>query len=151
LSARNCGGPRGDNAIVTAMKVTGPGQGPEAPGGAPDADTPQKAEAAGEGETFAEKLQGGAPSAGADAPAARLDPAERLTADLAEDLRAGKVGMEAALEQVVERIIDGQAGPHAPQAVRDSLRAALRDALEHDPFVAELAEKLRRGSSTSEP
>jgi hypothetical protein len=132
------------------MKVSGTGKGPEAADGGPETEAAPKTEAAGvaDGETFADKLEAGAPSAHVEAAdatsSAPVDPADRLTADLADDLRAGKVGVEAALERVVERIIDSQAGPHASEAVRDSLRAALRDALEQDPLVAELTAKLRR-------
>jgi hypothetical protein len=62
--------------MVAAMKVTGPGhgQGPESSGPAPGTDaTAPKAEAAGDSETFAEKLQAGEPSASVDAAATRVD------------------------------------------------------------------------------
>jgi hypothetical protein len=38
---------------------------------------------------------------------------------------------------VVERVIDRQLGAGAPAAVREKLRASLRDALENDPLLAE--------------
>jgi hypothetical protein len=61
-------------------------------------------------------------------------------ADLGAELRSGKLTSRAAVEQVLERVVARQIGPDAPAAVRDRVRAALQDALDADPL---LAEKLR--------
>jgi len=130
------------------MKVTGPGTSSGAPD-VPDAEGDGSAPSPGatgavdrSGESFADKLEAGGPqrvaAAGGAGPAGR---AEALTADIAADLGAGKLGPEAALQRVVERVIDSQVGADAPAALRETLRAALRETLESDPF---LAEKLRR-------
>jgi len=122
---------------VAGIKVTGPGS------GVPDAGTPEAAPApeAGRG------AEAGAPEAAAGAKGTTAAATDPLTADIAAELVAGKLGAREALDRIVERVIDQQIGADAPPAVREKLRAALNDALaqgeagEMDPF---LAEKLRR-------
>jgi hypothetical protein len=113
------------------MKVTGPTTS-GAPDATPDA-TVGDAGAATDAEAPAAELDGAAPVDAGEAPGA----AERMTADIAAQLVDGKIGVQAALEQVVERVIDGQLGPDAPAAVRDQVRAALHEALASDPLLAE--------------
>lgn len=114
------------------MKVTGPGSGAPADGARPLDETSAKQPA---GAGFAERLdrrvatQGPVPADGT-APAARV-------ADIAADLKAGRITREAALERVIESVLDRQLGPHAPAAVREKLSTALRDALADDPLLAE--------------
>jgi hypothetical protein len=128
------------------MKVTGTGQPPSTPAAAEEGPVaPEKSERPGgvhgaEGEkAFAEKLaKSRAPESPAAASAPRVD--ELRVGDIAADLRSGRVTPSAAVEKVVERVMDRQVGPEAPAAVRDQIRAALQDALETDPL---LAEKLR--------
>jgi hypothetical protein len=130
------------------MKVTGPGS-PGAPpdgaasapegAGAPDAANktqPKVDKPEGAGPSFAETLAAGRPQAGAAAakPAAAVDP---LTDDIAADLEAGKIDRKAALDLVVERVLDQQLGQDAPAHLRDQLRDVLRDAITNDPLVAE--------------
>jgi hypothetical protein len=120
---------------VAGIKVTGPGS------GVPDAGAPEAApvpEPGRGGEAGApDAAKGAADAKGAAGPAA------------ADPLTAGKLGAHAALDRIVERVVDQQLGADAPAPAREKLRAALHDALaqgqrgegEMDPF---LAEKLRR-------
>jgi hypothetical protein len=109
------------------MKISGPGSKlpPEAPGSADEARRPG-------GAAFAEKVA-------AEAPA---DPAPRaasthLVADIGADLQAGRITPQIALERVIDRVVDQQVGPGAPAGVRERVSAALRQALEDDPLLAE--------------
>jgi hypothetical protein len=115
------------------MKISG--SGPALPrDGAPAAE-----EAKGpSGKGFAEAVdRTGSPSAAAaPSEAARLGP----VADIVADLRAGKISPEVALDRVVDRVLTLKVGPDAPPAVREQVGAALRQALEDDPL---LADKLR--------
>jgi hypothetical protein len=122
------------------MKVTGPKAGtpgtepeavksPEAPG--PKAVGPE----APNNKTFAQTLAAGR-AGPAPAPGA-VRGAETLTAHIAADLKAGKLGPEAALDRVVELVLDQQLGANAPVALRDKLRDALRDTISSDPFLTE--------------
>ena len=130
------------------MKVTGPGQ-PPAPGASgPEtgnrSDKIDKAAIPGgpseSGKAFAEKVTG--PRATGTAAAARgpIRPGDVAVNDLVADLRAGKLTSRAAIDQVLERVVARQVGPEAPPAVRDQIRAALQEAVQSDPL---LAEKLR--------
>jgi hypothetical protein len=121
------------------MKVNGPGGGADAPDAISSqtetkaAGGVEKPEAA--GRTFAETLAAGGPAPGADA--ARVGGADALTADIAADLRAGKIDPKAALDRVVERVLDRQLGADAPDALRAQLRDALRDTISSDPFLTD--------------
>jgi hypothetical protein len=138
------------------MKINGPGQPPVAgvPGqGSPDgpADAVEASRAPGSagaapadrtqksGKSFAETVAGAAPARPAGASA--LDrPAAVAVHDLAEALRAGRLEGRQAVDKVIDRVVAAQLGPDAPTHVRDKVQAALRDAVEDDPL---LAEKLR--------
>jgi hypothetical protein len=85
--------------------------------------------------SFAETLAAGRPAA-SSAPA-RAHAPDGLTADIAADLKAGKVDAPRALERVVERILDRQLGADAPAEIRAQVRAALEDAIKSDPLIAE--------------
>jgi hypothetical protein len=56
---------------------------------------------------------------------------------------AGRLSPDSAAERVLEQVLDRQLDPNAPVALRDQLRAALRDALESDPHLAESLRQLR--------
>lgn len=127
------------------MKVNGPGQ-PPTPGvsgpegtGAPSGVSSGKA-AKEPGKAFAEKISAPRPaeSAGVAGTIRKNDVAVR---DIATDLRAGKLTSRAAVDKVMESVVARQVGPEAPQGVRDRVRAALQDAIENDPV---LADKLRQ-------
>jgi hypothetical protein len=127
------------------MKVTGPGSGapPEGPGasegvagkagpkGASGVEAPETS-----GRTFAETLGAGrsVKDPAATKGAAGVDP---LTSDIAADLKAGKIDPKAALERVVERVLDQQLGTNAPPAVRAQLRDALRETISSDPALTD--------------
>jgi hypothetical protein len=94
------------------------------------------------GRTFAETLSTGRPGAapttgtkttGAQAPAG----VDALTSDIASDLKAGRIDAKAALDRVVERVLDQQLGKNAPASLRDQLREALRDTITNDPFLTD--------------
>jgi hypothetical protein len=135
------------------MKVTGPNAGPPGTGsdtaatGVGEADAGAKPDAAraaeGSGQAFAEKLAGIAPEAAAPA-AGAASGAQRAaaipTAQIAADLQAGRLQPAAAIEKLLDEVVSRQLGPDVPAAVRDQLRATLRETLESDPL---LAEKLR--------
>jgi hypothetical protein len=152
------------------MKVSGPNSGPgigapdAAAGAGPDevAGAPEgasKAGAAGEigaadassavgrtessGRAFAEKLAAaGTPSGSPAAPAATARPPEpHATSAVAAALDAGQLTPGAAVDKVLEQVLARQVGADAPAAVRERVRAALKEALESDPL---LAEKLKR-------
>jgi hypothetical protein len=117
------------------MKIEGPK--PGAPGAVPPGreQGPDRASRPA-GKAFAEEL--GAPRAGG---ASETPGTDALTADIAADLHAGKLDAQAAVERLVERVIDQQLGADAPAPVREKLRAALQEALASDPY---LVEKLRQ-------
>jgi hypothetical protein len=118
------------------MKIDGPK--PGAPGATPPAGDEGADKASRPAEkSFAEEL-GAARSGGARETAG----GDALTADIAADLHAGKLDTKAAIERVVERVVEQQLGASAPPAVREKLRAALQEALESDPHLAEMVRQL---------
>jgi hypothetical protein len=141
------------------MKVNGPGTSPGAPPEGTSAPKGEGAEGASRteraadrstgvekpgaaGRTFAETLAAGRPGAAPPpgaAPASAKAPAsvDALTSDLASDLKAGRIDAQAALDRVVERVLDQQLGKDAPAALRDQLREALRDTISSDPLLTE--------------
>jgi hypothetical protein len=150
------------------MKVSGPSSGagagaPDAAAGADEAsgrtDGPAGASGAGEvgatdatsatqrsegsGRAFAEKLAAaGTPAGSPAAPPTAARPAElNGTAAIAGDLEAGRLTPAAAVDRILEQVLTQQVGADAPAAIREQVRAALRDALENDPL---LSEQLRR-------
>jgi hypothetical protein len=112
------------------MKVSGPGSKlpPEGPGAADEANRPAG--------SFADKVDKSA----SDPTAETRTAATRLVADISAELQAGRITPQIALDRVIDRVIDQQVGANAPAGVRDRVGAALRQALEDDPL---LAEKLR--------
>ena len=117
------------------MKVTGPGSQP--PVGAPEEPNAPEAKA---GAGFADKLDrtAGTQPAGA---AAAGKAAGTLTSDIARALANKEITAEAAVDQVVSRILDKQVGPGGQPSTRAKVETALRDALETDPV---LSAKIRR-------
>jgi hypothetical protein len=125
------------------MKITGPTH-PVDPGAAsvenaPEVDGPGLASGPERGAetSFAERVSA-AHTAPADAPGSGLP-----VADLAAEVRAGRLSPESAAERVLERVLDRQLDASAPVAVRDRVRAALRDAIESDPQLAAALGQLR--------
>lgn len=116
------------------MKVGRPGSGlpPEAAGG-PEKSGPAK------GKDFAQKVGRGtevtAPgTASAAKPVSASDP---VVGKVSADLVAGRITPNAAVERVVNRILDQKVGAGASPAIRKSIETALRDAIESDPLLAE--------------
>lgn len=143
------------------MKINGPGQ-PPVPG-APGQDTPagpagETAQAPGSvgpasgtapadktdrvskaGKSFAETIS--SPAVARPAAASATDrPGGVAVHDLAAALKSGQLDARSAVDKVIDRIVTAQVGPDAPTHVRDKVQAALRDALDDDPL---LADKLR--------
>jgi len=111
-------------------KVSGPGSGPPPVGG--PADEKSEGPSGAGGPKFADKLAATDPSKRAGDPAARS-----LTADVAAELAAGRIDAKAALDRVIERVVDKQVGPGAPAAVREKVRAALESAVADDPVLGD--------------
>jgi len=121
------------------MKVTGPSSGqPGAPSGVGSSDDVKKPES-GSGKAFAERM---APSpTTTTARDAAVSGAQRAldttVAQLAADLKAGRLQPREAVEKVVDQLVSTQLGADAPAGVREKLRAALLDTLQNDPLLAE--------------
>lgn len=119
------------------MKVTGPGSG-NAP---PPVDDVAEGKAVTGSEFGAKVDKLGSPDQGA---AAVAPATPGLVSDIGAELRAGRLTPQAALERVIERVVDRQVGPGAPAAVKDKVGAALRQALEDDPTLADKVRALAR-------
>ena len=122
-----------------AGKVSGPGGGPPVDG--PVDDKTEGPSGVG-GQRFADKLG----ATDATRPASDVAPAAAargLTADVAAELAAGRIDPKAAIDRVIERIIDKQLGPGAPEAVREKVRAALQDAVADDPVLTDKIRSLK--------
>jgi hypothetical protein len=132
-----------------AGKVTGPGGAPPGevpPGGAPSgggkiAGSDEGRPVAESRSPFADKLKSaGAPTStrGTEAPrAAGSATADLAVDDLASQLKAGKISPQAAVDRVIDRVVDKQLGTNAPAAVREKLRTALENAVADDPLLAD--------------
>jgi hypothetical protein len=60
-----------------------------------------------------------------------------LQEQVQQDSQRFKLDPKAALDQVVERVLDRQLGANAPVALRTQLRDALRDTISSDPLLAD--------------
>ena len=121
------------------MKVTRSSHvGPGSPGKAP-------AVAGAQGKTFAAKLGHAERAAAAGAPQ-RAAPVHHSSAvaDIGAELRAGRITAQAAIDKVVERVLDRQLGKQASVALRAKLGAALRETLADDPLLAAKVHTLRQ-------
>jgi hypothetical protein len=114
------------------MKISGPGSKlpPEAPGAADETKRSG-------GSAFADKVAGQGQVAGASRPAGT-----HPIAQVAADLSAGRITPQIALDRVIDQVIDHQVGRSAPPGVRERVSAALRQALEDDPLLAEKLKSL---------
>ena len=70
-----------------------------------------------------------------------------LVADVNADFKAGKISAEAAVDKIVERVLDRQVGTTGAPALRAQVETALRQTLANDPFVAAQVNALRRKQS----
>ncbi len=141
-----------DGATETEATGTAPvGAGGGGETAASEASGVQPAEGGGRAfaETLAATAAGGAGSTVATTTAAATPTTTtttataggRATAAIAADFDAGRLTPAAAVDRVLEQVLTQQLGSDAPAGVRDRVRAALQEALETDPL---LAEKLRR-------
>jgi hypothetical protein len=120
------------------------------PGGPSPADPSGSANGAGRVEGKAgelEKLVEGAASADAHqaSEASSSTRASRLEG-LKADLAAGRIGVDEAIDRMVEHALRSAHG--LPEAQRSALEAQIRTALLEDPTLIALRKDLRRGSHT---
>jgi hypothetical protein len=92
------------------------------------------------GKGFATKLESAeraAAPAGARRSADGPSPVRKACtiSDIGVELKAGKITPEAAINKVVERVLDRQLGKKAGAALREKVGAALRDSLADDPLL----------------
>jgi len=117
---------------------------PIKPPGKPPGPPPGPASGVGEpSETFQKALEETAaanPATGAE-PALANDAISSLAADVA----AGRIDVEAAVDQLVARALEGPTAAALPPARRAELEAHLRRALSDDPTLAALTQDLERG------
>ncbi|HEY0715873.1 MAG TPA: hypothetical protein VGF45_24530 [Polyangia bacterium] len=108
--------------------------GPQIPvGGTDEAGGTDKA--SGAGSKFAEKLD---KTAAATGPAADKTAGNqrRLTGDIGAALENKEITAEAAVDQVMNRILDNQVGGDTPAGTRAQVENALREALDSDPLLS---------------
>lgn len=107
---------------------------PGPPKPAPSGKAPSAA--ATNGKAFAEKLGKGQAASGTAAAKPAHSAAGLSVADIGAELKSGRISPEAALDKVIERIVDKQVGAKASPAVRSQIGAALRESLADDPLLA---------------
>jgi hypothetical protein len=99
------------------------------------------------GKAFADKLASAERAAGLAGGPEKTAAVRKasVVSDIAADLKTGKLGPKAALDKVVERVIDRQLGKAAAPALRAQLGAALRESLADDPLLMAKVRALGRG------
>lgn len=111
-------------------------------------DQPSDVEKTG-GKDFAQKLDrptgpSGAAPAGGQGPVSGIAASgSSLVADIAADLKAGKITPEVAVDRAMERVLDNQVGSDAPAGLRTKVEAALKEAVANDPVLLAKIERLR--------
>ena len=126
------------------VKINRPGAGgPVGPSG----DSPEIEKAG--GKNFADKLDKPAATGGA-APAAGKGPVAgaqlgkaSLVADIAADLKSGKITPEVAVDRAMARVLDSHVGSDAPAGLRTKVEDALKEAVASDPVLLDKIAKLR--------
>jgi hypothetical protein len=88
------------------------------------------------GAAKAESVSKGALAASKSEKASRAAQSSIAVSDIGADLKAGKLTPQAAIDKVIERVLDRQVGRKAGAAVREKLSAALRESLADDPMLA---------------
>jgi hypothetical protein len=87
-------------------------------------------------------------------PSASVDPAQHtkiestraeLLRALSEDLRAGNIEPNQAIERLIERTLNSGPAASLPPALRTELESLLRGALEFDPSLDAMRRDLARG------
>jgi hypothetical protein len=116
------------------MKITRPGS--QIPAGASEEAAAPKAP---EGTNFADKLEqtSGPNQASAGTAAPRTaPPTGKLTGDIGAALVNKQITPQAAVDQVVNRILDRQIGPGDKSPARSNVESFLREAMEADPLLS---------------
>lgn len=141
------------------MKVTGTGSGlpPVETGAAGGADAASEVHATQGQEQVSGSASSAISGAGQAAPsqatqaanhAGRAAEMREMVMDLGTAVKAGRLSPQAAVDALVERVLDqrvGASGGAMPSAVRAQIESALRSTLSEDPFVgAQLAALSRR-------
>ena len=85
-----------------------------------------------------------AAAAGPSPGAARAAPKTDAVA-IAQELRAGRIDAETAVNKLVEKALAKADAVGLPPAKRSDLEALLRDALASDPTLSQLSKDLERG------
>jgi hypothetical protein len=98
------------------------------------------------GKVFASKLASAERGAGAASGAEKIANARNLSTvtEIGADLKAGKLTPQAALERVVEQVVNRQLGKAASPARRALLATMLRETLADDPLLAAKVRALGR-------
>ncbi len=115
------------------MKIRGPGSG-QPTGEAGDASEVERSG----GKAFTDKLDKSESVAGTTSAQSKPPEAEReksFVSDIGDALESGAITPEAALDQVVGRVLDNQLGADAPSKLRTKVESAMRDAIETDPVL----------------
>jgi hypothetical protein len=90
------------------------------------------------GKNFAAKLATAKSEGAASVAAGKTETARRAgsVSDIGAELKAGKLTPQAAIDKVIERVLDRQVGRRAGAAIREKLAVALRESLADDPLLA---------------
>jgi hypothetical protein len=130
------------------MKITGP-KPPLTPPpadlepGKVDGKSPLKGPS---GPAFSEALAGPGKTQDAGAvgaaDAAVAGPGRAEASRLAQELRAGSLTPEQAVEAMIDKVVAARVPAGAPEAVREQVREALRDAMASDPMLVERLKRL---------
>jgi hypothetical protein len=98
------------------------------------------------GKAFAAKL-GQTERAAATTGPARGTPVHQAAAvaDIGAQLKAGKITAEAAIDKIVERVLDRHLGKQASAGLRAKIGTALRESLADDPLLAAKVRALSQG------
>jgi hypothetical protein len=118
------------------VKITGPGSGQptEGPGETADVDRTK-------GTGFTDKLDKTESVSAPQTAAKTEEPKKTLVSDIGQDLKDGKITVEGALNEVVDRVLKNQLGEGAPEPVKKQVREAVENALQ-DPVVADKIKSL---------
>ena len=114
------------------MKITRP---PHVRAGAPTGKASPSAPA--KGKAFTDKLAAAERPQPATAPAPTVGTrGASALAEVSAALEAGRLSAKAAVDKVVEVVLDRQLGPSASPALRAQLAQALHESLTDDPLLA---------------
>jgi hypothetical protein len=115
------------------MKISGSGSG-QPTSGVGDAS---EVEGSG-GKEFVGKLDKTEKADATTAPSAArsAEVPKSFVSDIGQALESGAITPQAAVDQVVGRVLDNQLGAGAPAGLRSKVESALREAIETDPVLS---------------